>query len=150
MSTIIKTVFSAIILLCFVGITNAQMAAKWSVTDSNGKNHKMEMGTVKDISVPVYIIDSKTGDFNIELYYMETPDLSAKRFLQVLPAEAEESDHKQDLSPLNEKVMSGSISTLKIQEITKSKSPGTIYKVQEVIEGGGKVDVKTIFHFRLK
>jgi hypothetical protein len=146
----LKTFLSLVILFCFAGITNAQLASKWNITDTQGKNLKIEMGKVNDISVPVYILDSKSGDLNIELYYMGTPDLSAKRFLQIMPADAAESNHLLDLTQATEKSMSTSVSASKIQEITKSKSVGTIYKVQEVIEGGGKSDMKTIFHFKLK
>jgi hypothetical protein len=146
----IKTLFSAVILLCFVGITHAQMASKWNITDTNGNNLKIEMGKVKDISVPVYILDSKSGGLNIDLYYMGSPDLSTKRFLQVMPADDTESNYMMDLTQATERSMSTSIPSSKIQEITKSKSIGTIYKVREVIEGGEVVDVKTIFHFKLK
>jgi cellobiose-specific phosphotransferase system component IIB len=146
----IKTFLPIVILFCFAGITSAQLASKWNITDTKGKNLKIEMGKVNDINVPVYILDSKSGDLNIELYYMGTPDFSTKRFLQIMPADAEESNHLLDLTQANERSMSTSISTAKIQEITRSKSMGTIYKVQEVIEGGGKVDMKIIFHFKLK
>lgn len=150
MCTLIKTFLPVVFLFCVAGIANAQLAAKWNITDTQGKNLKIEMGKVNEINVPVYILDSKSGDLNIELYYMGTPDLSIKRFLQVMPADAEESNHLLDLTPANENSMSTSISATKIHEITKSKSIGTIYKVQEAIEGGGKVDIKTIFHFKLK
>lgn len=146
----IKSLFSFIVLFCCLGVVNAQLASKWSIKDTKGKNLQMEMGKVKDISTPIYILDSKSGDMNIELYYMGNPDLSTKRFLQIMPADASESNHLVDLTLLNERAMSTSVSAMKIQEITKSKKPDTIYKVQEVLEGGGTVDVKTIFYFKLK
>lgn len=145
----IKSLFSIAILFCFIGTSNAQLASKWSIKDTRGNNLQMEMGKVKDISTPVYVLDSKSGDLNIELYYMGSPDLTTKRFVQIMPVDADESDHLMELTKMNESAMSTTVSATKVQEITKSGKTNTIYKVQEVLEGGGTVDVKTIFHFRL-
>lgn len=145
----IKSLFSIVILFCCFSVMNAQLASKWNIRDTKGNNLQIEMGTVKNINVPVYVLDSKSGDMNIELYYMGNPDMTTKRYLQIMPVDAEESGQVMDLTVLNERALSASVSATKVQEITKSKKPDTIYKVQEVLEGGGTMDVKTIFHFKL-